>query len=75
MQRRLFVTGGLAAFGASVLSVPPSAVAQSGSAALPNQLTPFSKAAPGSALPAGWKHQVLPKVKQANRFALVADEG
>ena len=75
MQRRLLVTGGLASVGAAVLPVPQRAWAQSGATALPSQLTPFSKAAPGTAPPAGWKHQVLPKVKQANRFALVADEG
>lgn len=75
MQRRLLVTSGLAAVGAVTLPVPQRAWAQSGATALPSQPTPFSKAAPGSALPAGWKHQVLPKVKQANRFALVADEG
>lgn len=75
MQRRLLVTSGLAAIGAAVLPVPQRAWAQSGATVLPGQPTPFSKAAPGTALPVGWKHQVLPKVKQANRFALVADEG
>jgi hypothetical protein len=75
MQRRLLVTGGLATVGAAALPVPQRAWAQSGATALPGQPTPFSKATPGTAPPAGWKHQVLPKVKQANRFALVADKG
>ncbi|TDM09705.1 MAG: hypothetical protein C4K60_10895 [Ideonella sp. MAG2] len=75
MQRRLLVRGGVTALGASVLAVPPRAQAQNTSTGLPSQPTPFSRQAPGLALPAGWKHQVLPKVKQANRFALVADEG
>ena len=74
-QRRLLVSGAMAALGVSALGLSRRVSAQSPSPSLPSQPTPFSKTAPGTALPAGWKHQVLPKVKQANRFALVADEG
>lgn len=72
MQRRLFVSSAVTALGASALSAPQASRAQ---ATLPSQPSPFSKAALGAAVPTGWKHQVLPKVKQANRFAIVADEG
>jgi hypothetical protein len=45
-----------------------------GMAIAADTLAPFSAAAPGSALPAGWRIVTLPRVAPA-RVALVADEG
>ena len=36
-------------------------------------IPPFSRAAPGDAVPPGWAHQRLPKVERANAFAIVQD--
>lgn len=41
----------------------------------PARVPRFSTATPGSALPAGWVHETLPKVERANRYALVAEDG
>lgn len=39
------------------------------------QPPPFSDAALGTAVPAGWRHQTLPKVPRANQFEIVAEQG
>ncbi len=43
--------------------------------AAPGQIPEFSKARLGTAVAEGWRHQTLPKVEQANDFAIVADAG
>lgn len=39
------------------------------------QVPRFSSAPVGPGLPAGWRHETLPKVERANAFDVVADEG
>lgn len=39
------------------------------------RIPPFSAAPAGIGVPAGWRHQTLPKVERTNEFAIVADEG
>ena len=41
----------------------------------PRQVPALSAAALGSVVPAGWRHQTLPKVERANDFELVSDQG
>jgi hypothetical protein len=50
------------------------AIAGTGLAADVAAIAPFSSAAPGGALPAGWREVALPRVKPAE-VSLVADEG
>jgi hypothetical protein len=44
-------------------------------AVAPGQVPGFTAAPLGSAVAPGWAHQTLPKVKQANAFAIVEDAG
>ncbi|MBU1358461.1 MAG: DUF3047 domain-containing protein [Gammaproteobacteria bacterium] len=41
----------------------------------PAQVPPLSSAPPGDKVAPGWRHQTLPKVERANRYAIVADDG
>ena len=68
MQRRdvLLMAAGMGLAG-------PAAFAQT--QAQTQDLPRFSAATPGDVAPPGWRHETLPKVERANRYAIEADAG
>lgn len=60
-----------ALLGAAALVAAPWAPVRAQRGGVPR----FSASAPGSAVPAGWVHETLPKVERANQFDLVEDDG
>ena len=65
-RQALLATGALG----TGLGLPGPGRAQAG-----GQPPPFSEAAAGLTVPAGWRHQTLPKVPRANQFEIVSDQG
>jgi hypothetical protein len=60
----------------TVLAWPAAWLLPRGAArAQPVGVPRFSAASPGSALPAGWAHETLPKVQRANAHAIELDAG
>ncbi|NMG53087.1 DUF3047 domain-containing protein [Aromatoleum aromaticum] len=64
-RRGMIVAAGLLAFAAEIFPSP----------VLPQTPAPFSAAEHGTAPPAPWRHQPLPRVERQNRFDLVEDDG
>lgn len=62
-RRQMIACLGFAASGARAEPVPPA------------QVPRLSGAAAGAGVAPGWRHQTLPKVERANRYAIVTDEG
>ncbi len=72
LPTRLRRAGGLFV---TLIALLPAALPAHASTDAPLEVTPFSASTPGTAFPAPWRHQPLPKVDRENRFDLVDDAG
>ncbi len=72
LPTRLRSAGGLFV---ALIALLPAALPAHASTDAPQEVTPFSASTPGTAFPAPWRHQPLPKVDRENRFDLVDDAG